>query len=213
MARWLWVVMVVACAAPQQAQHAHGGDHHGNAWDRTYARGTGFRLEPNALLQQTAASLPPGVALDVGMGQGRNALHLASLGWKVTGVDPSVEGNRIAREAAAAKGLTLDAVVGGIEDFDLGRERYDLVALIYVGGADLAERIIAALKPGGVVVVEFFHRDMEASLGHHMGAFETHELERLFPGFEVLRSETVEDVADFGLQRSKLVRFVGRKPR
>lgn len=210
-----WLVLLMACAAPQKAvhEHAHGDDHHhGDAWDKTYVRGTGFRLEPNALLQQTAATLKPGVALDVGMGQGRNALHLASLGWKVTGVDTSREGNRIALERAAEKGVALDAIVGGIEDFDLGQNRYDLIALIYVGGADLAERVTAALKPGGVVVVEFFHRDMEASLGHRMGAFETGELERLFPNFQVLRSETVEDIADFGLKKSKLIRFVARKP-
>jgi SAM-dependent methyltransferase len=193
---------------PHPGERPHQGEH---SWDATYARGTGFKREPNALLVSAVSGRTPGSALDVGMGQGRNALFLARAGWKVTGVDPALEGVRQAKEAARAAGVPLDAIAGTIEDYELGRERFDLIALLYVGGAELAQRISTALKPGGLVVVEYFHKDMERAFHHAMGAFDTGELERLFPTFEVLRSEVVEDTADFGLERSKLVRFVARK--
>ena len=53
---------------------------------------------------------------------------------------------------------------------------------------------------------------VEAQFHHPMGAFGTGELEGLFSGFKVLRSEVVEDVADFGEKKAKLVRFVAQKP-
>ncbi len=46
----------------------------------------------------------PGRALDIGMGQGRNAVYLATQGWDVTGFDPSSEGVRIARSNAEKAG-------------------------------------------------------------------------------------------------------------
>jgi SAM-dependent methyltransferase len=216
MLRTIYFVLLLAGCATASTQEAaktaepnpHHGDH---SWNATYQRGTGFNLKPNALLVSAVEGRTPGTALDIGMGQGRNALFLARQGWKVTGVDPATEGVRLAQEAAREARLPLEALAQGIEAYELGRERFDLIALIYVGGAELAPRIKAALKPGGLVVVEYFHKDMEAGFHHSMGAFETGELERLFSDFEVVRSDVVEDVADFGLERSKLVRFVARK--
>jgi 2-polyprenyl-3-methyl-5-hydroxy-6-metoxy-1,4-benzoquinol methylase len=56
----------------------------------------GFEKQPNRLLVDAVAKRKPGRALDVAMGQGRNALYLASRGWKVTGVNFSDEGVRAA---------------------------------------------------------------------------------------------------------------------
>ncbi len=53
-----------------------------------------FRYEPNAFLVQTAKRLKPGKALDIAMGQGRNAVFLATQGWDVTGYDLADEGRR-----------------------------------------------------------------------------------------------------------------------
>ncbi len=146
------------------------------------------------------------------MGQGRNAVYLATQGWSVTGVDTAAEGIRIAKENAAAAKVSLNAVVDDADHFDMGKGQYDLVALMYVGGAEMTSRIDTALKPGGLVVVEYFHKDMEAQFHHPMGAFGTGELEGLYKGYKVIRSEVVEDTADFGLRPAKLVRFVAQKP-
>jgi hypothetical protein len=47
----------------------------------------------------------------------------------------------------------------GIEDLEFGESRRDLIVLSYVGGREMADVIQRALKPGGVLVIEAFHRD------------------------------------------------------
>jgi hypothetical protein len=69
-------------------------------FDRTYAGAPRFNTAPNRLLAETVKGLRPGRALDVHMGQGRNAVFLAAQGWDVTGFDYSAEGVRAARKAA-----------------------------------------------------------------------------------------------------------------
>lgn len=206
---------LLGCATTTPEHHDHPahhdeGEHHGHDWDAVYAKGTGFTKAPNALLMSSVAGVKPGLALDVGMGQGRNALGLARAGWKVTGFDPSTEGVRQAKEQADTEHLSLEAVVAGDETFDFGTAKYDLVALIYVGGADIAPKVAASLKPGGLVVVEFFEYDPAAKF-NVPGSFKPGELETLFPGFDVLRSEAVEDKADWSLRQNKLIRFVAKK--
>jgi 2-polyprenyl-3-methyl-5-hydroxy-6-metoxy-1,4-benzoquinol methylase len=58
------------------------------AWDARYAAtDTLWSFEPNRFLLREVESLPPGRALDLACGEGRNALWLASRGWRVTAVD------------------------------------------------------------------------------------------------------------------------------
>ena len=70
-------------------------------YNDTFRKDRGFSHEPNRLLVETVQTATPGKALDLAMGQGRNALYLASQNWTVTGIDLSDEGLRIAREAPA----------------------------------------------------------------------------------------------------------------
>ncbi len=92
------------------------------------------------------------------MGQGRNALYLASKGWQVTGFDIAEKGLEAAQEAAAKRGLHISTVKSGYEGFDFGHEQWDLIVFSYawVPLADpaLVQRVRAALRPGGLVVIE-----------------------------------------------------------
>jgi SAM-dependent methyltransferase len=68
-----------------------------------------FNVMPNAFLTQIAERRTPGTALDVGMGQGRNAIWLARQGWDVTGFDPAAQALAIAQRTAQSFGsLTED---------------------------------------------------------------------------------------------------------
>ena len=67
-----------------------------------YAKGADFNTAPNQFLVDVTSTLPAGRALDVGMGMGRNALHLARKGWDVTGFDVSAVGVQHAQAAAKA---------------------------------------------------------------------------------------------------------------
>jgi len=66
-----------------------------------------FNREPNAFLVDVIKERKPGTALDVGMGQGRNALYLAQKGWTVTGFDPAAEAVALAQREANKAGVAM----------------------------------------------------------------------------------------------------------
>lgn len=188
-----------------------GAGEHRAWWNASFrGEGVGFDKEPNHLLVETVAKLRPGTALDVAMGQGRNALYLASRGWKVTGVDFSDEGMRLARESAAARHLTLDTVNADLDKFDFGTDKWDLVTFLYVPQhAGWIERAQRSVKRGGLFVLEFFHRaDGEAA----DQGYATGELAALFKdGWDIQRDEVVDTTPDWGEDHATMVRFVARK--
>ena len=102
--------------------------------------------------------LTGGKALDVGAGMGRNALHLARLGWDVTGIDLSAQGLAVMRSGAEKAGLKVQAVKTSYEDYDFGHERWDLVAMILswapVEDSAFLSRLKDSIRPGGYVVFE-----------------------------------------------------------
>ena len=187
-------------------------------WDAVYARKEpSFNTKPNAFLAEVVKGRRPGKALDIGMGQGRNAILLAEMGWDVTGVDISERGLVLAREHAEKLGLKLNAVRAPIEEFDMGDRRWDLIVSMYMHGVTVhnASRIEKALKPGGVLVVEGFHRDVmkqgaktlnEGSLG-----FETNGLLRAFPSLRIEHYEDTTGFGDWSNRESPVVRMVARK--
>jgi SAM-dependent methyltransferase len=136
-------------------------------FDKVYASDRpSFSQNPSALLVEAIEGRPPGRALDVAMGQGRNALFLAQRGWSVTGFDISEKGLEVARANARKIGVTVRAVNSTIEDFDYGTEQWDLLALIYVPASahegQAMVRLERALKPGGLLVIESFASDRNA---------------------------------------------------
>jgi len=172
-----------------------------------------FNTNPNAFLVAMVKGLKPGTALDVGMGQGRNAVWLAQQGWSVTGFDPAEKAVALANQNAAKSGVKLTTEIKGEEDFAFGESRWDLILISYAGGRGLADRVQRALKPGGILLIEAFHRD--ATKGRSIGGgvvFDTGELPSLFSGLRVIRYEEPVETADFGQQRVRLVRYCAAKP-
>ena len=179
-------------------------------WNDIYENDVGFNKQPNKLLVETARQRAPGTALDLTTGQGRNALYLASQGWKVTGVDMADQGIRVARAKEAERGLEIEMIEANIDSWDFGTARWDLVAMIYAGAKEAwLEKVKTSLEPGGVFVLEYFAYD--PARGHDDG-IKPGTLAKTFAGFEILRDEVVEDVPDWAMDRAKLQRFVARKP-
>jgi 2-polyprenyl-3-methyl-5-hydroxy-6-metoxy-1,4-benzoquinol methylase len=183
-------------------------------WDQVYAREEHlFTKLPNAFLMEVAGPLAPGRALDIGMGQGRNAIWLAGRGWDVTGLDISEEG---VRQASAAPS-PVRVVHESAEDFAIGEGQWDLVVGMYVHGVMLREsaRVIAGLRRGGRVVVEGFHRDVmkmgiEGMTGGLLG-YKTNALLRAYLGLRIERYEERVAMADWRRIEAPIVRMVGRK--
>jgi SAM-dependent methyltransferase len=189
-----------------------GVDLERDQWNDTFRTGKGFNHKPNELLVNVVKSRKPGRALDLAMGQGRNAVYLATKGWHVTGVDIATEGLRIANEDAAKQKVKIETIEADIDAWDLGKEQWDLVAMIYAGADQkLVERAKASLKKGGLFVTEYFSSDSNgAKLG--IGGWKNDELAAQFKeGFKILRDDVVEDVADYGMMKDRLVRFVAEK--
>lgn len=183
-------------------------------WNRILtAEKPAFNVNPNAFLTEMVKGRKPGKSLDVGMGQGRNAIWLAQQGWDSTGFDPAEKAVEQARETARRLGVSIAAEAKGSEEFAFGENRWDLIVLSYVSFRELAGAVTRALRPGGMVIVEAFHRD--ATKGASIGGgvvFDTAEVPALFRDLRVVRYQEPLSVADFGQRKVRVVQFCAEKP-
>jgi SAM-dependent methyltransferase len=128
------------------------------AWDERYAAtGLVWSATPNRTVAEQVEGLPPGTALDLAAGEGRNALWLAEHGWTVTAVDFSVVALDKARVAAERRGLDVTAVLADVTTYDPGRT-FDLVLLAYLQLPWDALRTVLdtaarAVAPGGTFLL------------------------------------------------------------
>jgi hypothetical protein len=110
-------------------------------------------------------------------------------------------------------GVKITTHVARAEDFDWGEAKWDLIVLSYVGGREYVGNVLRALRPGGMMVLEGFHRD--ATKGRPIGGavvFDTNELPQLFSKLRVIRYEDTNGVSDFGLTDTRVVRLAAVKP-
>lgn len=95
---------------------------------------------------------------------------------------------------------------------DYGVAKWDLVTMIYEGtNPARIEKVKPALKKGGLFVLEYFHVDSDIAKTGAGGAKDGELAAEFKDGFKILRDESVEDVADWSLRKTKLVRFVAQK--
>lgn len=173
-----------------------------------------FNKQPNRLLTTTVESISPGRALVVAMGQGRNALFLAREGWEVTGFDLADKAVAHAVKEAEKEGLKLTTEIESFETFDYGDRQWDLITWLYGGCLNIdqiAGTLRKALKPGGLFVFEFFHREAGIGMGRPNFGCEAGAVKELFEkegGFEVLLYEEKEGIADYGMDSQKLIYMV-----
>jgi tellurite methyltransferase len=147
------------------------------------------RQEPSRLLVDFIARFPKGRALDIAMGEGRNALYLAEQGFEVEGLEKNEQAITTCLAAAETRGLQLVARTVDLEQYQLSPERYDLIICFYYLQRSLIPQIKASLKPGGMVAYETFLIDNHLQFGHprHRNyCFEHNELLRFFKEFRIL---------------------------
>lgn len=200
---------------------AQSNKNSGARWDQVYLSPDGkVPVNPSALVLEATANLKPGVALDVGMGNGRNAIYLARKGWKVTGVDISQAAVKQAQAEAAKLKVDMEARAGDVERMDIGRDKYDLIICMYVHMVPIrnAKKFMDALKPGGVLIVEGHHAEAQAMglrpVSGGPPGYMNNQLLRAFERLRIVRYEdriTQAEWSNGPEGRAPIVRMVARK--
>ncbi len=145
-------------------------------WEQRY--GASERIwsgNPNQRLVEQAADLAPGTALDVGCGEGADAIWLAERGWQVTAADISTVALARGAEAAARAGKEIASRItweqADMRSWDPSPRQFDLVSIQFVHVPhDLMEvlhrRLAQAVRPGGsLLIVEHHPSDLETTIG------------------------------------------------
>lgn len=182
-----------------------------------------YGTEPNAFVAQSAGLIPAGPVLCLAEGEGRNAVFLASRGHAVTAVDRSAVGLGKARRLAATKGVEIRTQAVDLAEYDLGREQWAGIVATFAHlpsrlRRQVHGRVVGALAPGGVVILEAY---TQAQLARDTGGPKDPDmlmgLEALrgeFAGLELvvareLEREVVEGEGHTGL--ASVVQLIGRK--
>ena len=137
-------------------------------WDERY-RTYPWPTEPDRELVELVGPLEPGAAVDLGCGTGRNALWLASRGWRVTGVDSSRVGLEIADGRARDQGLAATWVLADLMAYSPG-EPVELVVMANIHPAPedrmaLFAHVAGAVAPGGHLYVSGHHVEAHGVAG------------------------------------------------
>ena len=178
---------------------------------------------PTPFLVEAVKGLTPGTSLDVCMGEGRNSIFLAALGWKATGFD--VSDVAVANTLAKAKkaGVEVTAVRSGYQEFDFGRDRWDLIVMTFayfpIRDPKYVKRLITSMRPGGLLAFQYgvlkkgAAQDGNASL---LGIPEEGELKAVFRDLQILKYQEAEELSDWqvdhGHRSGTTVKMLARKP-
>lgn len=138
-------------------------------WDERF-EGADYRygMRPNPFLAAQAGRLPVGArVLSVGDGEGRNGVWLAEQGFATTSQDGSQVAQSKAQRMAAERGVPLETVFSDLTTWDWPRKAFDAVVCVFVHfrpetRQQVHHNMLAALKPGGLVIMEVFHTDQLA---------------------------------------------------
>ncbi len=224
------IVLIVLMIVPVTGWAQNRGVNNGTlsverkVWSNTYNSMIQVSMLPTEFLTEVVKDIKPGKALDVACGQGRNSIFLASRGWNVTGFDIDAEALDSAQAKARRMGVEITTTQKSKKTFKYGVEQWDLIALIYAdvicGGCIAYDRAFIrqlreSLKPGGIVVYEFFHRD---ALKNPPWGCDDDDMKDAFlkvGGFEILTYEEKDGYAEWDKRKrqkpSKLVFMVARK--
>jgi len=131
-------------------------------WNDRYAAAGHFYGEaPNAFVAEVALQIPAGPVLCLAEGEGRNAVHLATLGHRVTALDQSEVGLAKARRLAAARGVEIETVATDLADYSIAVAAWAGIVATFAHLPPALRRrvhrdVVAGLQPGGVFILEAY---------------------------------------------------------
>ncbi len=144
------------------------------AWEERYSGDKVWSGRVNVQLAAEAPSLTPGRALDIGCGEGGDAIWLASQGWDVTAVDfaDAALARTLAHAGEAGVADRIETRRVDVRTFEPDGETWDLVTSHFFhlpdhGMPDVVRRLASAVAPGGTLLVVGHHpEDLKTGLRH-----------------------------------------------
>jgi SAM-dependent methyltransferase len=161
-------------------EHEHREQHFGQAdqaaaWDARYRERDGamWSGRPNGRLVAEVAALTPGRALDVGCGEGADAVWLAQRGWTVTAIDISSVAIGRARETPDPAGASVEWICGDVLQTPLPAGSFDLMSMQYpalpkAAGEAAVQTLLGTVRPGGLLLAVY--HDLDDEHREHMKA-------------------------------------------
>jgi tellurite methyltransferase len=117
---------------------------------------SGSANNPAPFLKEHIHLLPPGRALDLAMGRGRNSIFLAEKGYEVRGIEKSPEAAALAEQAATRHEVKIAIEIADLEIFDLPANSFDVIIVFYYLQRSLFAGIIKALRRQGALMYETY---------------------------------------------------------
>ena len=182
-------------------------------WDKLYSNSKFiYGKAPSKFLSQSYQFIPFGSSvLDLGMGEGRNAVFLAQKGYQITGVDLSNIAVKKAQLLAKEFGVKIKTIVANLQDYEFPENSFDSIICFYWVDRKMLKRIHKWLKPGGVIIYEGYtlkHRAQEKEPDPVSYYLEEAELLKLFKDYKILKFEEANHQDEF---RSSIIAIKGRK--
>ncbi len=152
----------------QDGENRFGTAAQADEWDARYGERAGARWSgrPNGRLRVEVAGLTPGRALDVGSGEGADAIWLAQNGWTVTAIDISEVAVRRARAAAELAGGAVDWICGDVLQMAFPTGSFALVSMQYpalpkAAGEGAVRTLLDTVRPRGLLLAVYHDLDDE----------------------------------------------------
>ncbi len=190
-------------------------------YPRTRAINSVPPFQPSPFLRAVAHMIPQGKVLDVAAGEGRHALHLASQGYEVTGLDRNEEAlATLTRKASEHRLPNLSTWNTDLEKDpeaspSLGHEEYNGIVVFFYLFRPLFPSLLQALKPGGVLIYETFLIDNHVRYQHPRRkefCLEQNELLHLTHPLRILHYEEGPSPSPLHPEPAITARLVAQKP-
>lgn len=167
--------------------------------------------KPAPLVERFSKDIKIGPVLDIGCGDGRDAVFLARKGFDVTAIDVRQKAIDTAQKLAKTNGVIVHFLLKDVREYDFPKNHYQAIialnSLFFLGKKDFyaaIDNIKKFLISGGIAIISSFtvndsmfdkirmeneevgEREFKNSGGHYWYFLDHDELLRLFDGFEIL---------------------------
>ncbi len=177
-------------------------------------------LSPSPLLEHFYSLVSKGEVLDIGFGNGRDSIFLASKGFKVTAIDTKKNNVDDLARAAKENNFSIKTELKDARKFEFRSDTYEIIvamnSLFFLNGNEfkiIIENIKKSLKPGGIAIISSFTVDdslfkklertankidkqnFQDNAENSWFFLQKEELKNMFPDFEVLfyKESTAQD--------------------